>query len=269
MKYGYIYILTNVEVPNLIKIGYTERSPKVRAKELSRDTGVADKWEHFASWKLSDASHWETKIFSELARYRDTKEFFKLSPKKAKDLVIIFLQHSGAFGYKKLSPSHENEVLESTKRNKAYAEELNKNNVDIQWSQLKEKLDPLLTKETEKVVGSRLDSLNRTLDTPKTIIDSFVDLLALPVFIVWWFCWSLPSVCLLGFTSLFGLEWHKWWPMGPNLDFLDKPTPLQIRAREQRDAYFKVYQSKLETEGGNFTNRKDIRRVGKLELKSS
>ena len=36
MKYGYVYILTNENIPDLLKIGYTDRSPLERANELSR-----------------------------------------------------------------------------------------------------------------------------------------------------------------------------------------------------------------------------------------
>lgn len=38
---GYIYILTNRSMPNLVKIGKTHRSPDERTDELSRATGIA------------------------------------------------------------------------------------------------------------------------------------------------------------------------------------------------------------------------------------
>ena len=38
---GYIYILTNRSMPNLVKIGKTHRNPDERAEELSRAMGVA------------------------------------------------------------------------------------------------------------------------------------------------------------------------------------------------------------------------------------
>jgi hypothetical protein len=37
---GYIYILSNVSMPNLIKIGCTTRSPEERKRELSKSTGI-------------------------------------------------------------------------------------------------------------------------------------------------------------------------------------------------------------------------------------
>lgn len=39
-QYGFVYILGNKYMPTLIKIGCTERSPRQRAEELSKHTGV-------------------------------------------------------------------------------------------------------------------------------------------------------------------------------------------------------------------------------------
>ena len=38
---GYVYILTNEAMPNLVKIGYTDRTPEERAAELYKDQNSA------------------------------------------------------------------------------------------------------------------------------------------------------------------------------------------------------------------------------------
>ncbi|MDC0850100.1 GIY-YIG nuclease family protein [Pseudomonas aeruginosa] len=38
--YGFVYVLTSPAMPGLYKVGATTRSPRQRAEELSRGTGV-------------------------------------------------------------------------------------------------------------------------------------------------------------------------------------------------------------------------------------
>ena len=38
---GYVYILTNEAMPNLVEIGYTDRTPEERAAELYKDRNGA------------------------------------------------------------------------------------------------------------------------------------------------------------------------------------------------------------------------------------
>jgi hypothetical protein len=91
MSHGYIYILFNKHVPKLVKIGYTERDPRTRAKELSGTTGVPGEWHVYESWPVNDAYRCEQRIFAALARKRETGEFFRLSPKVAVDEVTTLL----------------------------------------------------------------------------------------------------------------------------------------------------------------------------------
>lgn len=41
MAAGHVYILINANMPGLLKIGMTERTPEERARELSAGTGVS------------------------------------------------------------------------------------------------------------------------------------------------------------------------------------------------------------------------------------
>ncbi|MGP8777143.1 GIY-YIG nuclease family protein [Pseudomonas aeruginosa] len=43
--YGFVYVLTSPAMPGLYKVGATTRSPRQRAEELSRGTGVPHEFE--------------------------------------------------------------------------------------------------------------------------------------------------------------------------------------------------------------------------------
>lgn len=103
MAEGYVYILKNRYVPSLVKIGYTDRDPSIRADELSNTTGVPGKWVVHYSWLLEDANHWEQQIFSVLEELRETGEFFRLSPEEAVKKVSALLASWGAIDASGLS----------------------------------------------------------------------------------------------------------------------------------------------------------------------
>lgn len=110
MAEGYVYILTNRYVPDLVKIGYTDRDPDTRANELSNTTGVPGKWTVHKSWLLEDAYSWEQRIFSELSKIRETGEFFRLPPKNAVENVSALLASWGAIDASGLSEAARREV---------------------------------------------------------------------------------------------------------------------------------------------------------------
>src|SRR3990172_7265074 len=93
---GYLYILVNQYVPTLVKIGYTDRDPHVRAAELSGTTGVPGQWAVTRYWLLENAFQWEQRIFAALRRHRETGEFFKLRPDVAIAQIEALLLEEGA-----------------------------------------------------------------------------------------------------------------------------------------------------------------------------
>ena len=130
MEYGYVYILTNKEVPSLVKIGYTNRTPFERANELSRFTGVPGDWEVYKYWKLPEARTWESRIFDELKGYRQTGEFFRLKPTKAKDIILIFLKESGGLDSEGFSAADRAEFAKAASRNREYEKKLRQKRID-------------------------------------------------------------------------------------------------------------------------------------------
>ena len=81
----------------LVKIGFTDRDPITRSKELSSHTGVPGKFNIEKSWEVLGAATIEAAIFEELDSLRlDRGEFFKfLTPAKAINRVSSILLQLG------------------------------------------------------------------------------------------------------------------------------------------------------------------------------
>lgn len=88
MKNGYVYILTNASMPNLIKIGKTARDSRERAKELSK-TAVPTPFKVAFEIFSFDYDVLEKNIHSELADFRvnPNREFFRYPLDKAITLI--------------------------------------------------------------------------------------------------------------------------------------------------------------------------------------
>ncbi len=51
---GYIYILTNQSMPNIVKVGKTKNNPEIRLNQLSSATGVPEKFELYKSYEVTN-----------------------------------------------------------------------------------------------------------------------------------------------------------------------------------------------------------------------
>lgn len=93
MAKGYIYVITNEGKPGLCKVGFTERNPEARAKELD---GTHDPFPHEVTYavKLDDAKKIEKKIHDELKEYRvgssaekTGREWFRCSVSQCRKVI--------------------------------------------------------------------------------------------------------------------------------------------------------------------------------------
>jgi hypothetical protein len=76
---GHLYVLTNPYMPGLVKIGMTDRSPTIRAAELSVRTGVPGSYVVERAWQVPDAAAAERRVHAALAAYRIVgSEHFRL-----------------------------------------------------------------------------------------------------------------------------------------------------------------------------------------------
>lgn len=87
-EWGYVYILSNPAMPNMLKIGYTAIHPSKRIKQLDT-TGVPEKF----SLEFALRSDFARRIEAQAHRLLDDKkvrknrEFVKMSVSEAKDVI--------------------------------------------------------------------------------------------------------------------------------------------------------------------------------------
>ena len=81
---GFIYVMSNPAHPGLVKIGRTSKDPEQRRRDLST-TGVLE--DFFLEYRAltEDYDEIELEVHRQLvgSRYREDREFFKISPSEA------------------------------------------------------------------------------------------------------------------------------------------------------------------------------------------
>lgn len=85
MSWGFVYLLANASMPGIIKIGRTDRSPRQRAEELSRSTGVPTPFEVIAYAEVKNPAEVEriAHDFWSDDRVSNSREFFRVEPYRA------------------------------------------------------------------------------------------------------------------------------------------------------------------------------------------
>ena len=98
---GYIYVLMNPSMPNLVKIGKTTRNPEERAKELSSTTGVPTPFTVVYDGYFQSCTKAEQHIHLILEekgfRVSTNREFFEIPIKDAIDAVMQTKDYFGTF----------------------------------------------------------------------------------------------------------------------------------------------------------------------------
>lgn len=86
----YIYVLTNESMPDLVKIGHTNKDIEQRIKELD-NTSTPLPFQCFYAAEVTDARIVETKlhrVFSD-KRIRTNREFFRIDPNQVKEAIQL------------------------------------------------------------------------------------------------------------------------------------------------------------------------------------
>jgi hypothetical protein len=79
MSYGFVYILANESMPGIYKIGLTDRSPALRALELSKSTSAPTSFDVVCYGEYDDAKDVERDMHDHFGarRVSDNREFFR------------------------------------------------------------------------------------------------------------------------------------------------------------------------------------------------
>lgn len=77
--YGFIYVLSNMHMPDIYKVGMTTKAPHARAAELSATTGVPMDFDVVYYAEVADPQGQEKRVHQALSQYRinSFREFFK------------------------------------------------------------------------------------------------------------------------------------------------------------------------------------------------
>lgn len=86
---GYVYILVNSSVPDLVKIGLTRGTSKARASDLSRNTGVPTPFVVAYDELVADCVEVEKRLHEKFSHQRvnGRREFFHVTAKEAIDAL--------------------------------------------------------------------------------------------------------------------------------------------------------------------------------------
>ena len=88
---SWVYVLSNPTIPGLRKIGYTKGTPEIRAKEISKATGVASPFTVDWAFQCFDGENLEYEVHKYLDKYRENtrREFFKIPLEEAKEAILF------------------------------------------------------------------------------------------------------------------------------------------------------------------------------------
>lgn len=86
---GYVYILINISMPGLIKVGKSTRSPEIRASELSQASGVPQSFQIVYQTLVDNCDLAEKEVHKFLSPFRENsnREFFRIPLNRAIDVL--------------------------------------------------------------------------------------------------------------------------------------------------------------------------------------
>ncbi len=95
---GYLYILSNKSIPGILKIGYTDRTPQERVKEINSATGVITNWYVANSFACRSPKVIESLVHTQLkdCRITNNKEGFAVNLHEAERIISNIIVENNA-----------------------------------------------------------------------------------------------------------------------------------------------------------------------------
>lgn len=91
---GWVYVITNKAMPNLVKVGYSMKDPEIRAKEFDH-TGAPHPYVVDYDILVEQPREIEQKVHSRLQTFREGKEWFRCSIEEAIGSIRAIVGSSG------------------------------------------------------------------------------------------------------------------------------------------------------------------------------
>ena len=95
---GHLYILANKSIPGILKIGYTDRTPQERVKEINSATGVITNWYIANSFACRSPKVIESLVHTQLkdCRITSNKEGFAVNLTEAERIIANIIVENNA-----------------------------------------------------------------------------------------------------------------------------------------------------------------------------
>lgn len=96
-NYGFVYLMSNNSMPDIYKIGYTDRSPLQRRDELSSSTSIPTSFELIFYIECENPIYVEKEMHDAFSKYRvsNKREFFKFDIKTLMINVYTYFEECG------------------------------------------------------------------------------------------------------------------------------------------------------------------------------
>lgn len=96
---GYIYILSNPAMPNVVKVGFTTRKVEERVAELNLPTSIPTPFNIDAYFTSENPQEDEKIVHKQLDQYRivGNREFFQISPDEAENVISQTLNREASY----------------------------------------------------------------------------------------------------------------------------------------------------------------------------
>lgn len=174
---GYIYVLENISIENMVKIGKTTRKPEERAKELS-STGVPTPFTVAYSCYVMDCSETERLIHKYLEskgqRVSTKREFFNISTAQAisaiQSVAKDFTTRYGSISYNDNNINKKSsDIIRSSKKVNYH-----KSSINLKYHSIHElfnKQDIKYEKINNQIIAIMKNHINKLIEiklTPKT-----------------------------------------------------------------------------------------------------